>query len=145
MYSKKIVGIDWTPTAERPSIIPLRPSAFVGSRRRHAATNPSQDEATGTLLTVETPGKPHLNRLPRYDSKTRRFEFSVFLGLGVIALALIGPAIRDSGRFAEHRDAIVDALTTAPVAPAVLAGSPTNHAATNLSVVPAAACCDRAS
>lgn len=145
MHSKQTVGIHWTPAPERPSIIPLRPSTPSSSERRQVVTNRFRGEVEDLLPASRTEESASMNRLPRYDSKTRRFEFSVFLGLGVLALALIGFTVRDSGRFAQNRDAIVDALTTAPVAPTELAGSLTNHAATNLSGVPTAARSDRAS
>ena len=75
-------------------------------------------------------------RLPRYDSKTCRLEFAVFLGLGLTALALIAPALLESGRFAENRDAITDALVSGPSDSNELACCPTNHGATNVTAVP---------
>lgn len=86
-----------------------------------------------------------MNRLPRYDSPTRRFELGVFLGLGLTALALIGPALIESGRFAANRAAITEALTAGQPADTELACCPTNPAVTNVTAIPAAAHSDRTS
>jgi hypothetical protein len=75
-------------------------------------------------------------RLPRYDPKTRQLEFAVFLGLGLTALALMAPALLESGRFAETRDAITDALVSGQSDSTEMACCPTNHGATNVTAVP---------
>jgi hypothetical protein len=145
MHSKKIVGIDWTPAAEHPSIIPLHASTAGSLERRQIASNRSEAGTKDLPPASETSGESQSNRLPRYDSRTSRCEFGVFAGLGLTALALIGTTLLESGRFAENRDAIINALATGQAGSPEFVCCPTNHAVTNLSVIPAAAHSERAS
>jgi hypothetical protein len=145
MHSKKTLGIAWTPGPERPRIIPLRPRAGGSSWRRLFGHPKSSPHAKEVHRAVETPVGDSAYRLPRYDSQTRRFEFAVFAGLGLTALALMGPALLESCRFAENRDVITEALTSGQPDSTELACCPTNHGATNVTVVPAAAHRERAS
>jgi hypothetical protein len=145
MDSKKTVGIEWTQASEAPCIIPLHPSAPAAPKRPRSAFDRSPSCDRPVPIAEETVAEAQMYRLPRYDSKTRRFEFGVFLGLGLTALALIGPALLESGRFAENRDAITDALVSGQPDSTELACCPTNHGATNVTVVPAKAHSDRAS
>ena len=147
MDSKKTLGIQWTPGSERPQIIPLRPSAEGSLWKRLFSHQRSGSRAKEVGHPGAAAGGDSTYRLPRYDSRTRRFEFAVFAGLGLTALALIGPALLESGRFAENRDAITDALTSGqPDSDSTeLACCPTNHAATNVTVVKPAAHSDRPS
>ncbi len=80
-----------------------------------------------------------MNRLPRYDSPTRRAEFGAFLSLGLVGVTLIGLALADSARFSTHRDAIVSALSEGAARLAASMAAPlTNQAPTNLTSLPAA-------
>src|SRR5690242_20091519 len=112
MHSKKSLGIQWTPGPEQPQIIPLRPRADSSHGRRLFGHPKSSPRAKEVRAAGETPVGDSAYRLPRYDLQTRRFEFAVFVGLGLTALALMGPALLESCRFAEKRDAITEALTS---------------------------------
>ena len=145
MHSKKTLGIAWAPGPEQPQIIPLRPRAARSLGGRLFGRPKSSPHAREVRAAGETPVGDSAYRLPRYDSQTRRSEFAVFAGLGLTALALMGPALLDSCRFAENRDAITEALTSGQSDSTELACCPTNHAATNVTVVPPTAHRERAS
>ena len=145
MHSKKTLGIAWTPGPEQPQIIPLRPRAGASLGRRLFGHPRSSSFAKEVRSTGEAPVGDSAYRLPRYDSQTRRFEFAVFAGLGLTALALMGPALLESCRFAENRDAITEALTSGQPESTELVCCPTNHGATNVTVVPPTAHRERAS
>ncbi len=100
-----------------------------------APGRPPAGAASHAAATSEA-GRHGSPRLPHYDAGTRRFEFGVFVGLGLAALALIGPALLESGRFAQNREAIVNALATGQPSSTQLASCPTNRSGTNLTVVP---------
>ncbi|HWW01779.1 MAG TPA: hypothetical protein VNZ64_18920 [Candidatus Acidoferrum sp.] len=145
MHSKKIVGIDWGPAPERPSIIPLHAAAMCSPEPAQITI---RHPGTGEDVLPFTSGTSERNQttlLPRYDTKTNRCEFAVFLGLGLTALALIGSTLLESGRFAENRDAITAVLVSGQLDSTQLACCPTNHGATNVTVIPAAARSERAS
>jgi hypothetical protein len=77
-----------------------------------------------------------MNRLPQYDSRTRSFELGAFVSLGLIAIILIGFALRDAGQFAQERECIIDTLLNGQAVSVEMAGAPTNHSVTNLSGTP---------
>jgi len=54
------------------------------------------------------------NRLPGYDTGTRRLEWTASLSLGLAGLVLVGMTVRDSLRFAEDRDCIAAVLSSGP-------------------------------
>jgi hypothetical protein len=66
-----------------------------------------------------------MNRLPNYDSKSSRAERAAFLGLGVVAIALITITGYDASRFAVMRDEIPKAT---PISDLSVAGSDSNSA-----------------
>lgn len=78
-----------------------------------------------------------MNRLPRYDSGTCRGEFTAFLSLGLLATLLVLFAARDAGRFAQDRETIIEAFSNGPPSDYSIVGPATNHAITNLTLVPA--------
>ena len=136
MHSKATVGNERTPGHTEPRIIRLSelPAGFL--RQPPAGLGRSRAGAKSRAPASAEARSHRSHRLPRYDAGTRRFEFGVFVGLGLAALALIGPALLESGRFAQNREAIVDALATGQPAPTQLAACPTNRSGTNLTVVP---------
>ena len=139
MQSRVIVGIDWKQASEGASVVPLQTSAAHLVQQGETIDGRARSRAGALGAASETAQTNQTNRLPRYDSGTSRFELGVFLGLGLSALALIAPALIESGRFAANRDAVTEALTGGQPADTELACCPTNPVATNTTAAPAAA------
>jgi hypothetical protein len=59
-----------------------------------------------------------MNRLPSYDMQTSRVESGAFLGLSLVAVALITITALDSTRFARERDGNPMGLSTQSTATA---------------------------
>jgi hypothetical protein len=138
MQSRVIVGIDWKQPPEGAPAIPLQTSKSDSPQQRENTSGRARAWEGGHGAASETAERNQRHRLPRYDSGTSRFELGVFLGLGLSALALIAPALLESGRFAANRDAITEALTAGQATEIELACCPTNPVATNRTAAPAA-------
>lgn len=77
-----------------------------------------------------------MNRLPTYDSKTRRSEWAVYSILGMVAAAMIGLAAWDGVRLARGLDAVAALWTDGP-AVAQDGVQRLNQSLTNVSLRPA--------
>ncbi len=68
-----------------------------------------------------------MNRLPGYDQSTRKLEFTAFLSLGALAVALISYTMLDSLKFANARDEVMAALEKPVRSEAGMLASHTNN------------------
>ena len=132
MNSEHHIEIGWLPPSDRPWTIPVQPSRGMRSperpRRIHATPG---SRPTRTECFLEEPKQA--TRLPAYDQHTRGAEVAAFSSLGLVAIALIGFAVSEAGRFAVERDCVIATLSGGQVAPSQAATcSYTNPASKDL-------------
>jgi hypothetical protein len=78
-----------------------RPKTRVRIEHLHWCRNPAHRK---TRMMRKDLGRNAMNRLPTYDHRTRRAESGAFLGLSLMAIALIIITTLDAARFTSERD-----------------------------------------